>query len=81
MSRIISHHQYAQLEAMRKRITDDVARGNNVGMYHGIGQVQGYLLGLHITGEIDEGDMAALETETFANLDFLLNARKAANAH
>lgn len=81
MSRLIGHQQYTQLASMRQRTIDSAERGSNVGMYHNIGMVQGYLLGLLDAGEIDAGDMAALEAETFANLDFLLNAQKAANGH
>lgn len=81
MRRLISQEQYAQLNNFRGRIAEAVKTGNHSGMYHAIGLAQGYLLGLQDAGEIDADILAALETETFAGLDFLLNARKAAHAH
>lgn len=81
MRRLISQEQYRQLEHFRARITEAIKTGNHSNMYHAIGLAQGYLMGLLDAGDIDADVMAALETETFANLDFLLNARKVAHAH
>lgn len=81
MRRLISQEQYGQLGSFRARIAEAVKTGNHVAMYHAIGLAQGYLIGLQDAGEIDADILAELETETFAGLDFLLNARKAAHAN
>lgn len=80
MSRLINHYQYQQLTHFRRGIARAVVTGDTATMNRTIGMVQGYLIGLVDAGEIDHGDMTALEAETFAGVDFLLNARKAANA-
>lgn len=81
MRRLISHGQYRELLAMRQDIARAILHGNSVATQHGIGMAQGYLLGLRAAGEIDDDIMTALEAETFSGVDFMLNARRGANAH
>jgi hypothetical protein len=81
MSRIIDLKQYDVLTSLRTKVSAAVAANNPEETHRTIGMVQGYLIGLHTAGEIDTGDVQSLEAETLANVQFLLNARKAANAH
>lgn len=81
MSRFIDLLQYDTLTALRNKVCAAVTANSTEETHRTIGMVQGYLIGLHIAGEIDAGDVQSLEAETLANVQFLLNARKASNAH
>lgn len=81
MSRLIELPQYDMLTALRSKVAEAVNAGSAEETHRTIGMVQGYLIGLHTAGEIDAHDVQALETETLENVHFLLNARKAGNAH
>jgi adenylate kinase len=78
MSSVIDMNQYDMLAGLRRNVAAAISTNNAVDMHRTIGIVQGYLIGLHIAGEIDAHDVESLEKETLANVDFLLNARKAA---
>lgn len=81
MSLLIDHEQYNQLALIRQDIAIAAVNNRHVQLYQHIGRMQGFLQGLHVAGEIDAGDVASLEAETFTSLDFLLNARRAGNAN
>lgn len=81
MSRLINQEQYQALLCIRSDIFKAIRSGNTGATQHGLGMAQGYLIGLRDAGEIDDAIMNALEAETFNSVDFMLNARRAANAH
>lgn len=81
MSRIIELAQYDTLTNLRNKVSASIAANNPDETNRTIGMVQGYLIGLHAAGEIDINDVKTLEAETLANVQFLMNARKACNAY
>ena len=81
MSRVINAQQYDALTAIRGRVAAAIAANNAEETHRTIGMVQGYLVGLFTAGEIDAQDVKSLEEETLANVNFMLNARKAGYAH
>ena len=81
MSRVIDMGQYDTLTTLRNKVAAAISTNSPEETYRSIGMVQGYLIGLHAAGEIDAGDVQSLEAETMANVNFMMNARKAANAH
>jgi len=81
MSRVINAHQYDTLIAMRGRVAAAIAANSQEDTHRTIGMVQGYLVGLFAAGEIDAHDVKSLEDETLANVNFMLNARRADHAN
>lgn len=81
MSRLVQNEQYAVMLGLRNGISKAVAAGSEVDTHAAVGRLQGYLIGLHTAGEIDAGDVAALEADMMGGISFLLNARKAGHAH
>lgn len=79
MSRLIDLLQYDMLTTLRDKVAAAIADNNNDEMHRTIGQVQGFLIGLHTAGEIDAHDVKTLEEETLANVYFMKNARKVCN--
>lgn len=77
MSRLMNHDQYNQLALLRQNMAVAVLRNNSDATQRSMGMVQGYLLGLYAAGEIDFGDVQALEDEVMQGITFLMNARKA----
>lgn len=81
MSRVIDMQQYDTLTALRGKVASSIAANSPEETHRTIGMVQGYLIGLHIAGEIDAHDVKSLEDETLQSVQFLFNARKAGNGH
>lgn len=81
MSRVINAQQYDALTAIRGRVAAAIAANSAEETHRTIGMVQGYLVGLFTAGEIDAHDVKSLEEETLANVNFMLNARKAGHAN
>lgn len=81
MSRLMNADQHNQLMLLRGNIVVSVLANNPEAIQRSMGIVQGYLLGLYAANEIDFGDVQALEDEVMGGMTFLMNARKAGNAH
>lgn len=81
MSRVIDLKQYDTLTALRNKVTAAISANSAEDTHRSIGMVQGYLIGLFTAGEIDAHDVQSLEAESFAHIDFLLNARRVGNVH
>lgn len=77
MSLLINHDQYNQLALLRQNMAVAVLRNDADATQRSMGMIQGYLLGLYAAGEIDFGDVQALENESMQGITFLMNARKA----
>lgn len=76
MSLLINHDQYNQLALLRQNMAVAVLRNDADATQRCMGMVQGFLLGLYAAGEIDFGDVQALEDESMQGITFLMNARK-----
>lgn len=81
MSRVIQHDQYSVMLTLRDGISRAVAAGDPIETHTATGRLQGYLLGLQAAGEIDNGDVEALEADMLSGISFLVNARKVGNGH
>lgn len=81
MSFFINADQYNQLMLLRNNMAASVLRNDPEATQRSMGMVQGYLLGLFSSGEIDFGDVQALEDEAMQGITFLMNARKVCNAN
>lgn len=81
MSLIINHDQYNQLAMLRQNMAVAVLHNDAEATQRSMGMIQGYLLGLYAAGEIDFGDVQALEDESMQGITFLMNARKAGCAN
>lgn len=81
MSSVIDLQQYDTLTALRCKVAAAIQANSLEETHRTIGMVQGYLIGLHIAGAIDTSDVQSLESETMANVDFMLNARRAGHAN
>lgn len=78
MSLLINHDQHNQLMLLRKNMVASVMRGDADATQRSMGILQGYLLGLFSSGEIDFNDVQALEDEAMQGIAFLMNVRKIA---
>lgn len=81
MSYFINNDQYSQLVLLRSNLAASVLANDADASQRSMGILQGYLLGLYAAGEIDFGDVRALENESMQGIAFLMNARKAGNVH
>lgn len=81
MSLFISHEYYQQLTLLRGNTAASVLANDAGATERSIGILQGFLLGLHAAGEIDYGDVQALEDESMQGITFLMNARKVGRAN
>lgn len=81
MSRLMNADQHNQLMLLRKNMVSSVMLGDADATQRSMGILQGYLLGLFSSGEIDFNDVQALEDEAMQGISFLMNARKASHAH
>ncbi len=81
MSRLMNAEHYNQLMLLRDNMAASVLANDTDATQRGMGMLQGFLLGLHAANEIDSGDVQALEDEVMHGIAFLMNARKAGNAH
>jgi len=81
MSRLMNAEQHNQLMLLRGNMAASVLANDAEATQRSMGMVQGYLLGLYAASEIDFGDLQALEDEVMGGMTFLMNARKAGNAH
>lgn len=77
MSCHLTQSQFDTLAMLRNKTCAAISANSVDEIHRAIGMVQGYLIGLHAAGEIDAGDVQSLETEALANVQFLLNARRA----
>lgn len=77
MSCHLTQSQYDTLAMLRNKICAAISANSVDETNRTIGMVQGYLIGLYTAGEIDVIDVQSLETEALANVQFLLNARRA----
>lgn len=80
MSLLMNHDQYNQLALLRQNMAVAVLGNDDAATQRSMGMVQGYLLGLYAAGEIDFGDVQALEDESMQGITFLMNVRKAGRA-
>lgn len=81
MSYFINADQHNQLMLLRNNMAASVLRNDPEAVQRSMGMVQGYLLGLYSSGEIDFGDVQSLEDEAMQGITFLMNARKVSNAN
>lgn len=81
MSYFINADQHNQLMLLRNNMAASVLRNDPEAVQRSMGMVQGYLLGLYSSGEIDFGDVQSLEDEAMQGITFLMNARKVGNAN
>lgn len=81
MSRLMDAGQHQQLMLMRGNLAAQALAGNSNATQRCLGMVQGFLLGLHAAGEIEFGDVQALEDEVVQSITFLVNAREGCRAH
>lgn len=72
---------HSQLMLLRGNMAASVLANDAEATQRSMGILQGYLLGLYAAGEIDFGDVQALEDESMQGITFLMNARKAGHAH
>lgn len=81
MSLLINHEYHQQLTLMNGNMASAVLANDAEATQRSMGMIQGYLLGLYAAGEIDFGDVQALENESMQGITFLMNARKAGHAN
>lgn len=81
MSRLMNADQHNQLMLLRGHLCAAVVSGDHDATQSATGRVQGYLLGLYATQEIEFCDVEALEAEINGAVAFLRNARKAGHAN
>lgn len=77
MSRVIDAAQHEMLTKLRQKIHVAAALPDKHEMFRCIGIEQGYLIGLHVAGEIDLELVEALQTETLDSVYLQLNAQRA----
>lgn len=81
MSLLINHEYHQQITLLRSNMAASVLANDAEATQRCMGMLQGYLLGLHSAGEIDFGDVQALENESMQGITFLMNARKVSRAN
>lgn len=81
MSRLIQPEHYNQLMLLRNNMAASVVASDPEATQRSMGLVQGFLLGLYSAGEIEFCDVQSLEDEAMHGITFLMNVRKASNAH